>query len=495
MAARHALSIGLILDSCFGSLAPKDSFSIPKLGFGLDQPLDAGDLLKLQTLQSCMLVNTQWFKHASEILWQNPIPRALTSIEPERRQLYADKIRSLNFSEDDDEVHYDSTMDGLHFPRLERLHISSLLRREELAILTPYLQPRLRFIQILGGWIESTSLLDGLTNRCSSLRHLLLTNMASGKPSQSWLDADDLSRLLQGLPKLESIVLGIGSDKAVTPRVIAQLATRSDLSKLALGNAFTRDMLTGIKELLTPFQNLRGLSGSIDSEDIPLLMETISSVRKLRLVVSGDAKTLSTISDLQWLEDLEIRRSWKSGTSIDPSDVLQLLHLLQNIRAFTIGAKGCQLPNDLLGRVAKEKPLLQELHIIYNDFVLDDLSPVFESASQLHTLEVANISLRSSPDAETGPDHFHTLILTMLALLKLFPDLKTLALRKYENHNLQPDVHFVFLRMRAKVCDTNERREQLNAQESFEWIEELRREVLNAGGFHSRFWRQEDAEL
>lgn len=99
------------------------------------------------TLSRCGRVNRLWFREAMRHLWADAskaptfsLPHSMGKIEPKRRQMYANLIVSANFIdvEKKNVKSNNSSLRGVTFPRLKRLHLILDMKRQTVCM------PRLR---------------------------------------------------------------------------------------------------------------------------------------------------------------------------------------------------------------------------------------------------------------------------------------------------------------------------------------------------------------
>ncbi|THY96093.1 hypothetical protein D6C95_05250, partial [Aureobasidium pullulans] len=79
--------------------------------------LHSNDRLKLQPLVQLLLVNKTFYSCGTDIIWRSPLHSALLNVQPQQRQMYADKIRQISMNQLDDTL----MCEHVRFPRLARL--------------------------------------------------------------------------------------------------------------------------------------------------------------------------------------------------------------------------------------------------------------------------------------------------------------------------------------------------------------------------------------
>lgn len=92
-----------------------------------------------QQVLNCGLTCKRWFDAAVGVLWRSPterdildselgttfchLPFLLSKVDPARRQFYASAVESCNLITDNRALHYDYTIEGITFPKLQAITI------------------------------------------------------------------------------------------------------------------------------------------------------------------------------------------------------------------------------------------------------------------------------------------------------------------------------------------------------------------------------------
>ncbi|THZ17906.1 hypothetical protein D6C91_05725 [Aureobasidium pullulans] len=79
--------------------------------------LHSNDRLELQPLLQLLLVNKTFYSCGTDIIWRSPLHSALLNVQPQQRQMYADKIRQISMNQLDDTL----MCEHVRFPGLARL--------------------------------------------------------------------------------------------------------------------------------------------------------------------------------------------------------------------------------------------------------------------------------------------------------------------------------------------------------------------------------------
>lgn len=79
--------------------------------------LHSNDRLQLQPLVQLLQVKKTFYSCGTDIIWRSPLRSALLNVQPQQRQMYADKIRQISMNQLDDTL----MCEHVRFPRLARL--------------------------------------------------------------------------------------------------------------------------------------------------------------------------------------------------------------------------------------------------------------------------------------------------------------------------------------------------------------------------------------
>lgn len=213
-------------------------------------------LAEQQALLACVQVNSLWAEEATTLLWRHEPPiSAFRSLEgSDRVGYYAQKVESLNFSDDDCQCH--SLFVGAQFGRLASINIDySDDNREEL--LFQYLQPRLRRFHFYGGRITNGFLME-IQARCPNIKRVSLDDAHGG------ISTRGLRRFLEATPSISDFKSWGGIP--VTAPVWAQLANHASLKSLELASTLTADHVEAIMSTVTrPFPSLVSFTCTTES--------------------------------------------------------------------------------------------------------------------------------------------------------------------------------------------------------------------------------------
>jgi hypothetical protein len=164
-----------------------------------------------KNLLAPMRVNSSWFHHLADILWNTVSNLEITfkhlGLDDDRRQLYVSKIRLLNLHTA--RIYFDLVR-NLRFHSLTNL----MLRGDHMGIL-PFLQPNLETFIFVGSFNLTRDELGQMTTLCPNLRVLQIApaDMSNHrslivKPNPDPIDSHAFSSFLEDFRHLKSLTLG-----------------------------------------------------------------------------------------------------------------------------------------------------------------------------------------------------------------------------------------------------------------------------------------------
>jgi hypothetical protein len=226
-----------------------------------------------------MRVNSFWFQHTADILWNTISKLEITfkhmGFEQDRRQLYVSKIRIL-----------DLHTARFYFDLIENLKFHSLihlrLRGDHMGIL-PFLQPNLKTIILAGSFDLTRHELNQMTILCPNLRDLQLipVNICNHralivKPNPDPIDCDALSAFFNHARHLQS--LGVGQklpSSLVSAALISLLPLLAGkLEELVLANVVSTSLPPSTRTILDACTSLRRFEWrrSFSGDPVPMTM-------------------------------------------------------------------------------------------------------------------------------------------------------------------------------------------------------------------------------
>ncbi|KAH0360177.1 hypothetical protein KCU65_g9551, partial [Aureobasidium melanogenum] len=188
-----------------------------------------------------MRVNSFWFNHTTDILWNN-----LSSLEDtfahlgfrdDRRQLYVNKIRILNLH-----------TGRIYFDLIEFLKFESLtclkLRGHHIGIL-PFLQPNLKTLHFYSSFTLTRHELRQIAVFCPNIRELHIYPFTTSvrmtpivKPNPDPVNSETFSAFFKSCENLKSLTLGNKLPTSMIPAAFAgiQPSVAAKLDELVLSN-------------------------------------------------------------------------------------------------------------------------------------------------------------------------------------------------------------------------------------------------------------------
>jgi hypothetical protein len=209
-----------------------------------------------------MRVNSFWFHHTADILWNTISKLEITfkhmGFEQDRRQLYVSKIRVLNLH-----------TARLYFDLIENLKFHSLihlrLRGDHMGIL-PFLQPNLKTIILAGSFDLTRHELNQMTILCPGLRDLQLipVNICNHralivKPNPDPIDCDALSSFFNHARHLQSLTIGQKLPSSLVSAALISLLPllAGKLEELVLANVVSTSLPSSTRTILDACTFLR----------------------------------------------------------------------------------------------------------------------------------------------------------------------------------------------------------------------------------------------
>ncbi|PTB69607.1 hypothetical protein BBK36DRAFT_1165859 [Trichoderma citrinoviride] len=249
-------------------------------------------------------------------LWSNPDAyRHLGEVPPERRQIYASKIRNIEVWDSSKHCNL-SALEGLEFPRLKHLmtdvpSIDSFNKHQ----MKPFCVRLLRTF-IYHGERVSTELLELLRDNCPNLKHALLSTYKEQPPTASF------AGFIQSMPFLETFIFTTARIASTPPSptvdgdLLSSLARRSNLVILQLPWPWSRDAAVSATRQLVdveshrearPFPSLMSLTLSVPSNAMSKLASMLTNLSRLHLVIkTSDGDAIEPLRELVNLTRLQV---------------------------------------------------------------------------------------------------------------------------------------------------------------------------------------------
>lgn len=258
-----------------------------------------------QVLLPAILVNRSWSARGTNLLWREPFTPALARIQPQRRQLYADKVQSIGlYLYRQDHVVCPAAFANLSFKQLRRLEINSCPPWMELD-LRPYMSSSITSFTMLGCSHLPSSLLDLIAFCCPKLQDVHLDYMAGRHKNEH------LVKFLRKCRHLRDFTLSSEDDSNFSLDVLETLSTRKQLECLyAPVNLISYHSIETVMQRnsrLRPFRNALNLSLSIESRAVrPILLAAEFLVELELHLVDSEHDVFGTVGSFSCLETLEI---------------------------------------------------------------------------------------------------------------------------------------------------------------------------------------------
>ena len=275
-----------------------------------------------ESLLQAILVNKTWAEEGTNVLWREPLVKHLASVPESRRQIYAEKVYTLDFAGDEDSINHEAFR-HLRFPRLKRLNLDSYRPRDGGTFwIRQYLQPSLEEFKFYGGKLAE-DLLDALTSQCPRLREIIIDH------PHNQLDPERFLEFLKQRQSLQSMTFLYGMDGLITNEMFLHVAGRDNLESLCLGRSFDRATIEdALERTLVPFKHLRQLYLSLESNAVPSLLSSLKSVVRLGLKIEDDKRdVLPIIASMKDLRTLEV--TFRRSQALSSASILALGGLTQ----------------------------------------------------------------------------------------------------------------------------------------------------------------------
>lgn len=280
-----------------------------------------------QYLLPAILVNRDWSARGTSLLWREPFTPALAKIQPQRRQLYADKVQSIGlYLYRQDHVECPAAFANLSFKQLRRLEINSCPPWMELD-LRPYMSSSITSFTMLGCPHLSSSLLDLIAFCCPKLQDVHLDYMAGRRENEH------LVKFLRKCRHLRDFTLSSQDDANLSLDVVETLSSRKQLECLyAPVNLISYHSIETVMQRnsrLRPFRNARNLSLSIESRAVRPVILAAEFLGELELhLADSEHDVFETVGSFFCLETLEISFSTTKRLSIqEPQSISGLTRL------------------------------------------------------------------------------------------------------------------------------------------------------------------------
>ncbi|THZ58374.1 hypothetical protein D6C85_10258 [Aureobasidium pullulans] len=307
-----------------------------------------GHLLHGSSLCSAARVNSTWFDLATNVIWSLARrPKRLAGVKRNRRQLYASRIRYLNFSHNKDCTAH-SLFYGLEFPRLKHLVLTANGQSEGIYCpVAQYLQPNLKRLEIQD-WSDefTTTLLDDVAQKCPHLEHVTFRSIGQR------IRPTDLVEFFSKLPGLQYVGLTI-SRSLLTKDVLLQLSRVQSLVTLKLSSSIKGDdaFQHVIEHNPDPFPRLQFAHLHMRSPAIPSMVQALRNIVTLTLTIEDSgAHALNHVSKMKSLNALNIQ--YQRNNTIDIESLMSLRSLSQ-LQHFGIG------PEDKDGMAALDEDMTE----------------------------------------------------------------------------------------------------------------------------------------
>lgn len=250
-------------------------------------------------LPTAIRVNRQWFICGTDILWRNGTCDALAMVSKSRRQIYASKMASLDFS-DGDWTAYHSRFKHLEFTTLRDVSIGSHGPQSGRQ-LRPYLQSSLEHLCFNGRHLD-TELVQHLQTHCCRLRCIIIDSHSER------VTAECFSNFLTSCKYLQRIKILRGLEHLLTDELMLHLAGRSNLLSLGTTKTFSVRLLQQIlAQVNQPFRALDDFHTAVTSAAVPLVVSFAANFTSLHLEVRDAGDTvIGHISSLTNLHVLSL---------------------------------------------------------------------------------------------------------------------------------------------------------------------------------------------
>ncbi|KAH0165603.1 hypothetical protein KCU67_g4661, partial [Aureobasidium melanogenum] len=255
-----------------------------------------------KTLLSAALVCQEWFEPATDILWRDVPPIALSKVSYKRRQSYANKISELYFR-NVDEAKFHAQYKNLKFPRLKCIGLDMVrLRKNQKLHLNQYIGPRLESFSYWGGH-PCEDALERLETECPRLHDLHLM-----EPLELVVDAEKLKKFLTNRTSLQNLEFGRGWEYSLPKEVLTHVLTLEHLERFDLVPFLRPHRAREVFSTPNEFKNIRILHIRLHSESIGLLAAAAATSVDTLFLESQDSEhdVLQALEPMKKLRHLEI---------------------------------------------------------------------------------------------------------------------------------------------------------------------------------------------
>ncbi|KAF2148773.1 hypothetical protein K461DRAFT_52563 [Myriangium duriaei CBS 260.36] len=341
------------------------------------------------TIFACTLVTWLWHAEANRYIWETcgelqgstmqPAIRHLIAIEPHRRQIYANHIRILEVSNEEDRDHENVHWEGrfhrqlalLSFPRLEQLSMEgtsfSITSYYNEPPFTQYLQSRLKTITLRtcqepANLVISEHFLNEIKRRCQNLTELYCFISHDGHG----ISSEVLTSFLREMLQITDLFLGNAFLNVVSSEAFQALARYTSLTRLEIPEI--PDSWIDELQLCSsqnPFASLLSLDCSISCHGLERLLPFIKDLYHLAVIVpEGSAQMFEIIANAGLTELQHLGLQPCSGFTIHAHDLLSLVRSATNLDTLDI-------PDSNLYREDEAPlPVLQDL----DDAIMDEIA-------------------------------------------------------------------------------------------------------------------------
>lgn len=307
-----------------------------------------------KSLRSAACVNQVWFHEATRLLWAKSNTRALMTVVPSRRTLYASKICDLKLESGSDRYNTDLDLD---FELLRVLRFDNLPLPRDFN-LAPYIQPTLEEVHFKD-WPPIT-FLEGLNKHCPRLRGFSQMSLRSnGRPG--------LAEFFTANKTLRSVRLTLyPQDEDEVLAATVALSKIISLEDLTLYGEISLNTMERLQR--SPFASVRKLRIHIGLPALPLLSTTFSAMTRLslELLIDSDVHALDALVGLP-LVFLQLQVA--TGVKLSPQELL----VLRNAK-------------DLQTLSISPKPFPQRERMPRWEISIDQFKQIFANLSKLDSL-------------------------------------------------------------------------------------------------------------
>ncbi|KAI5201302.1 hypothetical protein E4T39_05309 [Aureobasidium subglaciale] len=241
-------------------------------------------------LLSPMRVNSFWFHHCADVLWNHlsnlECTFAQMGFAEERRQLYVSKIRIV-----------DLHSARLYFDLIANLKFSSLtyLRlRGPYTNILPFLQPNLKFLQFHGTFNSTRHELDQMARLCPDLCELQIAPLRDpidrsviAKPNRDPVDSESFSQFIKGCHQLRRLTLGNHLPTSLVSAALSGIQPRiaRQFEELVLSKVESAALSRSISDFLEACGSLRKFElrdCSGDQDFMYTLLSRLADLTELR---------------------------------------------------------------------------------------------------------------------------------------------------------------------------------------------------------------------